>query len=96
MKQSLCIFLLIAGTASADELQIIPLVDVDPQQLAPSSRSGTLPAKDESRGSAFSTSYRTRLEYVGWYDSDRDGLSHSHRVGIWRDTPAHRFGLILR
>lgn len=26
-----------------------------------------------------------RVTHVAWYDEDADGLSHSHRIGLWKD-----------
>ena len=73
----------------AGELPVVPLVNIDPQQLNPTmTTAGILPAADESRGWAFELATGKQLEYLAWYDTDGDGLSHSHRVGIWRNTLA--------
>jgi hypothetical protein len=89
MKYSLCIIiiLVISGTTLATERRIVPMIDVDPQTLDPDNAvTAILPAKDESRGWTFGLTFETRLEFLAWNDTDGDGLSHSHRVGIWRNT----------
>jgi hypothetical protein len=88
MRQSLSIILLFAGTAAAGELPIVPAIDVDPQQIAASDdpASGILPATDESFGWAFNVFRPLRITHLAWNDTDRNGLSHSHAVGIWRNT----------
>jgi hypothetical protein len=86
MRQSLCYFALIAGSACAGQIPV-PLVDVDPEQLTGSnSISGTLPPADDSRGWAFQVRFPTLVTHLAWYDEGRDGLSYSHAVGIWRNT----------
>jgi hypothetical protein len=88
MRKSLSIILLFAGTAAAGELPIVPLIDIDPQQFAASDHptSGILPATGESFGWAFHLFRPVRLTHLAWNDTDRNGLSHSHAVGIWRNT----------
>lgn len=97
MRQSLCVLLLLASTASAGQIPSVPLVNIDPQQAAESPVwfSGVLPASDESWGWAFSVerNYRAVVTHVAWYDEDRDGLSHPHAVGIWRDTIRDGLGI---
>jgi hypothetical protein len=88
MRQSLCYVLLIAGTTSAGQISV-PLVDVDPQRLNHiDGNFGTLPSADDSRGWAFSLRFPAVLTHLAWFDTDRDGLSHTHAVGIWRNTLA--------
>jgi hypothetical protein len=83
MRHSVYIVLLFAGVASAGEIPVVPLVNIDPAQTAESSVliSGVLPATDESWGWAFTvpdTQDRVFVTHVAWYDTDGDGLSHSH------------------
>lgn len=97
MRQSLCVLLLLVGTASAGQIPSVPLVKIDPQQAAESPVwfSGVLPTSDESWGWAFSVerNYRAVVTHVAWYDEDRDGLTLPHSVGIWRDTIRDGLGL---
>jgi hypothetical protein len=86
MRQSICCFVLIAGTTSAGQISV-PLVDVDPQRLNHiDANFGTLPSADDSRGWAFSLRFPAILTHLAWFDTDRDGLSHSHAIGIWQNT----------
>ena len=90
MRQSFCMILLFASVASAGEIPVVPLVNIDPTQAADSPVwfSGVLPASDESWGWAFGVErqFYALVTHVAWYDTDGNGLSHPHSVGIWRDT----------
>lgn len=44
------------------------------------------PANNKTWGSGFYVTSPVRVTYLGWYDTDGDGLSNSHRVGIWTDS----------
>jgi hypothetical protein len=97
MRHSVYIVLLFAGVASAGEIPVVPLVNIDPKQAAESPVwfSGVLPASNESWGWAFAVDrqYRALITHVAWYDKGGDGLSHSHSIGIWRDTVRDGLGL---
>jgi hypothetical protein len=85
MIRALFCILFLASTASAGLIQV-PLVDVDPQQLdSRTSITGKLPSADDSRGWAFTLRFPTTVTHLAWNDTNRDGLSHSHAVGIWRN-----------
>jgi hypothetical protein len=80
------IVLLLVNTSYGGTLPV-PIVNVDPQHLDYiDANFGNLPSADDSRGWAFTLRFPIVVTHLAWYDTDRDGLSHSHRVGIWRNT----------
>jgi hypothetical protein len=93
MKRSLCIILLFAGTSAAGTIPSVPLIDIDPQQEVDRNRAGVLPTTDESWGWAFTIEprYRALVTHLAWHDTDGNGLSHPHAVGIWRNTLSTTF-----
>lgn len=44
------------------------------------------PANNKTWGYSFYVNSPIRVTHLGWYDTNGDGLSHAHRVGIWKDT----------
>jgi hypothetical protein len=96
MRLSLCITILLASTTCAGEIPVVPLINIDPKQVAESDRlfAGYLPTTDESWGWAFAVQqgFRASITHVAWYDTNGDGLSHPHSIGIWRDTVRHELG----
>ena len=93
MKRSLCLILLFAGTSAAGTIPSVPLIDIDPEQEVSRNRAGTLPTTDESWGWAFSIEpgFRALVTHLAWHDTDRNGLSHEHAVGICRNTLSATF-----
>ena len=58
-----------------------------PTKTAATVTGGTLANVIDHRtgGWAFAVNVPIRVEEVGWYDDDDDGLSMAHEVGIWHD-----------
>ena len=96
MRLSICITILLASVTYAGEIPVVPMINVDPKQVAESDHlfAGYLPTTDESWGWAFAVQqgFRALITHVAWYDTDGDGLSHPHSIGIWRDTVRDKFG----
>src|SRR4051812_2547053 len=71
--------LFIAAPAFAD---VAPLLSLDP------SIDGTFvePANNKTWGYSFYITTPVTVTHLAWNDTARDGLSHSHEVGIWKDT----------
>jgi hypothetical protein len=77
------ISLIIAWTVSAIALaDSVPLLNLDPAV------DGTFvePANNKTWGYSFYVTTPIVVTHLAWNDTGRDGLSHSHPVGIWRDT----------
>jgi hypothetical protein len=69
------------------------LIDIDPQLEVDRNRAGTLPTTSESSGWAFTIEpgWRALVTHMSWHDTDRDGLTNEHAVGIRRNTLATTF-----
>jgi hypothetical protein len=93
MRRSIGIILLCAGTSAAGTVPSVPLIDIDPEQEVSRNRAGTLPTTDRSWGWAFTIEpgFRALVTHLAWHDTDRNGLSHPHPVGIWRNTLSTTF-----
>src|SRR6476620_4583555 len=70
---------IVNGTAHAD---IAPLLNLNPAVDG----SFVEPANNKTWGYAFYVTTPIRVTHLGWYDTGGDGLSHSHRIGICKDT----------
>jgi hypothetical protein len=44
------------------------------------------PANNKTWGYSFYVTTPVTVTHLAWYDTNGDGLSHSHSVGIWKDT----------
>jgi hypothetical protein len=71
--------LLVGENSYAD---VAPLLSIDP------AIDGTFaePANNKTWGYSFYVTTPLRVTHLAWNDTGRDGLSHSHQVGIWKDT----------
>jgi hypothetical protein len=74
--------LLVMFASAVTEAAIVPLLNVDP------ARDGSFvePANNKTWGYLFEVKSPITVTHLGWNDTDKDGLSHSHLVGIWEDT----------
>lgn len=81
LSNSACMFVLIVASCSAQAIaQSVPMFNVQPQLHALGHANGTIVL-----GWTFYVRSSIILTHVGWYDTNGDGLSHAHRVGLWRD-----------
>src|SRR3954453_11050000 len=71
-------FLLLGATSYAD---VAPLLNIDPAVDG----SFVEPANNKTWGWSFHVTSPIRITHLAWNDTGRDGLSHSHQVGIWKD-----------
>jgi hypothetical protein len=76
-----CLYVLLAASP-ATAAEVSPLIDVNPDV----DRSLVEPANNKTWGYSFYVTSPVKVTHVAWYDTHRDGLSHSHQVGIWKDT----------
>jgi hypothetical protein len=88
MKRSLYIILFFSSTSMAGTIPSVPLINIDPELEVSRNTAGTLPATNESWGWAFTieSGWRALVTHLAWHDTDGNGLSHPHAVGIWRNT----------
>jgi hypothetical protein len=70
--------------ARAGHAASVPIVNVDPSGPCPTVCLNE-PHGDITWGWTFYVTEPIAITHVGWYDQDGDGLSHLHRIGIWRD-----------
>lgn len=72
-------------------LTALPIVNIDPAtDIGQPPNANQLlgfdePHRDGTWGWSFYVSAPITITAVGWYDEYRDGLSHSHRIGLWKD-----------
>jgi hypothetical protein len=68
-----------------------PLLDIDPAV------DGSLvePANNKTWGYSFYVTSPITVTHLGWNDTGRDGLSHSHPVGLWMDSYNTNGGTLL-
>ncbi len=73
-----CLLIVQAGARA----ESIPLIKFDPGV------SGTFvePANNKTWGYSFYVTTPVTVTHLAWYDMGGDGLSHSHQVGVWKDT----------
>ena len=68
-----------ASVALADS---VPLIKFDPTIT----RNFVEPANNKTWGYSFYATTPVTVTHLAWYDTGGDGLSHSHKVGLWKDT----------
>jgi hypothetical protein len=75
---ALCAVLLI----SSANAQSIPIYNIDP------AIDGTFvePANNKTWGYSFYVKSPVVVTHLGWFDTNQDGLTHAHKIGIWKDT----------
>jgi hypothetical protein len=76
------IVLLLFLQCVASEAGTVPLLSVNPAEDA----SSVEPANNKTWGYLFEVKIPITVTHLAWNDTDLDGLSHSHLVGIWKDT----------
>jgi hypothetical protein len=74
-----------AITFSPTSADVIPLISLDPAEDSAPVKF-VEPPNNKTWGYSFYVTSPIRVTYLGWDDTNRDGLSHSHQVGIWKDT----------
>ena len=83
------IFIQIAAVSAA--VEPVPLIDIHPgldvaESPGPNQYFGfDEPNIDGTWGWTFFVKSPIVVTHVAWYDESGDGLSHSHRIGLWKD-----------
>jgi hypothetical protein len=68
-----------------------PLLNIDPALDG----SFVEPANNKTWGWSFHVTTPIRATHLAWNDTGRDGLSHSHQVGLWKDPYNSNGGTLL-
>src|SRR5215218_5905220 len=76
---SLLLGLVLFTSAHADSQ---PLFDIDPAVEAWLIE----PANNKTWGWSFYVTTPITVTHLAWHDTNGDGLSHSHQIGLWKDT----------
>jgi hypothetical protein len=83
----LAVALFVALLRSSANAQSVPIYNIDPAIDG----SFVEPANNKTWGYSFYVKSPVVVTHLGWFDTNRDGLSHSHKIGIWKDTTGMTF-----
>jgi hypothetical protein len=77
--------LFLSSTAVTSSAQSVSLLGINPETDIPSKYFGfNEPSTDQTWGWGFHVVSPITVTDVAWYDASGDGLSNSHRIGLWK------------